>query len=446
MPILLLVPALRRHPHILLWAGIGIQSVTTLAVLGCWAGGRRLSMHAVLGLYLLALLWLWPAAFLFTDWCVHLAVGVLLIVVLATAGQLLVWSSGAAHMRRVRLAVARLARRRNWPDDLRECRTQLEVQRLREALADDPSPALTLLFDTRPAVQVATLAALERRKHWTNEHAGFILGVARRSSEPEVRAGALTTLIHAHRRPIIDGMAEFLRDPDAEVRQTAAAVLLADPGPRWQWIRGAVQSVLADPSFAADGPLVRPAPNLSLEAVSDLTGWAAQKGTLAVRAALTLQAYYRHAIETLPTEQLLIDVRRQLSDPQSPAGLRTELAQMLHQHRLWDRELQEQLLNPLNPAPLRLVAAGALLTQGGHAGAITALRELARLPNREIALATAELVQKYLGVDLGLPIGQPVPPVHTRLAAEVTRRVMAWASERETDTPMVSTLRSKVIG
>jgi hypothetical protein len=61
--------------------------------------------------------------------------------------------------------------------------------------------------------------------------------------------------------------------------------------------------------------------------------------------------------------------------------------------------------------------------------ALGALRDLARLPNREIALATAEVIQRRLGVDLGLGVGQPLPPVHSRQAADITRRVMVWASQ-----------------
>ena len=55
------------------------------------------------------------------------------------------------------------------------------------------------------------------------------------------------------------------------------------------------------------------------------------------------------------------------------------------------------------------------------------LKDLARLPNREIALATADVVQRRLGVDLGMGIGQPLPPVQTRQAAEIARRVTQWA-------------------
>src|SRR5207249_1090734 len=87
----------------------------------------------------------------------------------------------------------------------------------------------------------------------------------------------------------------------------------------------------------------------------------------------------------------------------------------------------------VNPAPLRLIAVETLLAEHGQEpaanGALGTLRDLARLPNREIALATADVIQRRLGVDLGLGLGQPLPPVHSRQAADITRRVMVWASQ-----------------
>jgi len=83
------------------------------------------------------------------------------------------------------------------------------------------------------------------------------------------------------------------------------------------------------------------------------------------------------------------------------------------------------------PAPVRLIAADALLTGQSCLEAVAALHELARLPNREIALSTAEIVQHRLGIDLGLPKDGPAPPIHTRAAAEITRRVQAWAAMHE---------------
>src|SRR5262249_59307300 len=90
--------------------------------------------------------------------------------------------------------------------------------------------------------------------------------------------------------------------------------------------------------------------------------------------------------------KLIRDLGRQMVDPHAPPPLRLELAQLFQQNHLLDKELQEKLLGPVNPAPLRLVAAEGLLASGTHAGAIEVLREIAHLPNREIALATEEVV------------------------------------------------------
>jgi hypothetical protein len=110
-----------------------------------------------------------------------------------------------------------------------------------------------------------------------------------------------------------------------------------------------------------------------------------------------------------------------------------ELARILKKDNLLPLELHEKLLDTSNPAPLRLIAAEALLAEGKHPRAVAALREVARLPNREIALATAEIVQRRLGVDLGLTLGQALPQVQTRQAADVTRRVMTWAQTEQAD-------------
>jgi hypothetical protein len=90
------------------------------------------------------------------------------------------------------------------------------------------------------------------------------------------------------------------------------------------------------------------------------------------------------------------------------------------------------------PAPVRLIAADSLLAVNNSPEATVALHDLARLPNREIALATAACVQKRLGVDLGLPRDQPLPPIHSRTAADVARRLLMWANQHEVEnsTPM----------
>jgi len=209
--------------------------------------------------------------------------------------------------------------------------------------------------------------------------------------------------------------------------------LLWDSERRWNWIRFSVRRILADPLFLTDGPLIHDGQMLTQEAVNDLTAWCAEKGALASRAAQTLGAHYNRALNERPDELLAKSLRRQLGDPHTPAVLRLELGRLLQYHEELDLPLLEKMLNPSNPAPLRLIASEAMLADypdgSGRSAAIAALRDLARLPNREIALATADVIQRRLGVDMGLGLGHPLPPVHSRQAAEITRRVMVWATQ-----------------
>jgi hypothetical protein len=189
--------------------------------------------------------------------------------------------------------------------------------------------------------------------------------------------------------------------------------------------------LLADSAFKDDGPLRHEGQLLTPAAVADLTAWAAEKGILSLRAALTLGVHYNRALAEQSDEQLIQDLRRQAADPHTPPPLRMELVRILqHNHEL-DRPLVKKLLDPANPAPLRLIAIEELLAESDHPEAIAALHDLARLPNREIALATADVVQRRLGVDLGLALGEPLPSIQSRQAAEVTRRVMMWAAQND---------------
>ena len=83
------------------------------------------------------------------------------------------------------------------------------------------------------------------------------------------------------------------------------------------------------------------------------------------------------------------------------------------------------------------------MAEGPSPKAAAALHDLARLPNREIALATAKVVQRRLGVDLRLPRGQPAPPIHSRMAAKVARRVLAWAAQQDGDDPAAAGSRAE---
>lgn len=436
----LLLPALL----LLLASGRAEGPSRTMLMLGgafqivvcCFSFLSRRSWHqpagpSVIALYLIALGWLWLGADVRADWFPHLAQAILLVVPLTVFALHTLANSGAHAIRRARLLADRLAARKDWPAELDACRVLPEVKAFREALHVDAAPALALLDHPRPQVRVAALAALEFRKDWRPSQAERVLLLAQAADEPAERAAALAALANVDDRLLIEAVAEFLRDPFPSVRRAAAEALLWDAERRWPWIRFTVRFTLADQAFARDGALPHEGQSLPPEAVKDLHAWAAEKGVLAVRSALTLGLHYDRALTEQADEELVDHLGRQLVDPHTPAGLRIELARVLQKHQAVSLTTLEKLLDPANPAPLRLAAADSLLAEGRHAAALAALHEVARLPNRELALATAGVVQCRLGVDLGFDTEGPTPGIHSRQAAEVTRRVMMWAAAQD---------------
>ncbi|HMF17208.1 MAG TPA: HEAT repeat domain-containing protein [Gemmataceae bacterium] len=434
---LLLVASLRHDGSnsIMLWMGTAFQAGICILNIPNLRNSRQPISPAVICLYLIALAWLWWGSNT-EDWYTNMAKAVLLVVPLLVFGYQTLIDSGAPAIRRARLLADRLAARKEWPADLATCRNLAEVKALRAALGVDASPALALLQHSRPEVRVAALAALEFRKDWRPGQAELVLQVAQRAEQPAIRAAAVTALGNLEDRTLVETLAQFLHDNSWEVRRAAIESLLWDSERRWHWIRFAVRRILADPLFLTDGPLIHDGQLLTQEAVKDLTAWCAEKGALASRASLTLGAHYNRALNERPDETLAKSLRQLLGDPHTPAVLRLELGRLLQYHQELDLPLMEKMLTPSNPAPLRLIASEAMLAEypegPGRSTAITALRDLARLPNREIALATADVIQRRLGVDLGLGLGQPLPPVHSRQAAEITRRVMVWATQFDT--------------
>ncbi len=430
---LLLLGSLRTtgEAHKMLWLGTAFQITVCCLSFLSWQQWRQPIGPSVIALYLIALGWLWLGAAHLDDWYPHMAQAVLLVVPLFVFALQTLTNSGAPALRRARVLAERLAHRKDWPADLAACRSLPEVKALREALHVDATPALTLLRNPRVQVRMAALAALEFRKNWRPGQAEFVLHLSQHTQEPAVRAAGVMALGNLDERALVENLASFLLDPSPEVRQAAVESLLWDCERRWSWIRHAVRRNLADPACLDDGPIRYEGQLLTPEAVADLTAWAAEKGIVAFRAAQTLAVHYGNLLSEWPDETLVGDLQRQLEDPHAPAPLRVELARLLAHHRQLSAGQLEKLLGSANPAPLRLMAAESLLAQGSHAGASAALHDLARLPNREIALATADVVQRRLGVDLGLALGQPRPPLHSRQAADVTRRVMAWAAQQD---------------
>lgn len=385
--------------------------------------------------YLIAIAWMWMGDGVRDDWYSHFTQFALLVIPLALFALQTLTDSGALTTRRARVLAQRLVCRKDWPANLAECRALPEVKALREALVHDATPALALINHIRPQVRVAALAALEFRKSWRAGQAELVLATARQAKEPAIRAAAVSALANLEDRALVEQLAEFLRDPAPEVRRAANEALLWDVDHRWAWIRHGVRLALADPQLQGDGALRFDHATLKPETVNDLNAWATEKGALGVRAALTLSAHYNQVLTEQPTSVLVRNLKQQLGSMQSSPALRIELAQLLKNSGELDRRLLEDMVDAVNPGPLRLIAADVLLGEEKgappHARALVALRDIARQPNREMALAAADVVQRRLNVDMGLALGQPLPALHSRQAADVTRRLMQWAAQQD---------------
>lgn len=230
---------------------------------------------------------------------------------------------------------------------------------------------------------------------------------------------------------LIVAMTDFLRDPALEVRQAAGEALLWDSEKRWPIIRDAVRAALSDPRSANDGPLPCIGARLPKQAVQELLGWAAESGAIGIRSVQTLIAHYNRLLNEEAGPELADELSKRLLSPKTTSLLRVELAQLLREHRLLDPQVLNHMLSSEYPGPLRLMAAEQVLSvEPRSRAALETLRSLARQPNRELALATADVVQRCLGVDLGLPTG-PMPPSASKLAADISRSLLAWGKQLE---------------
>ena len=82
---------------------------------------------------------------------------------------------------------------------------------------------------------------------------------------------------------------------------------------------------------------------------------------------------------------------------------------------------------------MRLFAAELMLRINPHdPDGIDVLRGLARQPNREMAIQIATVLQSVLGLQLGLTEGE-LPQPNTKQAADIARRVLAWANGADPD-------------
>jgi len=376
-------------------------------------------------LYLMAIGWVWFATSESPTALSRLAIGSLLAIVLTVFVGHDLLRSGLEPRRRARNITRRLKQRTQWPAAIDDYSSLSDVRRLARTVRDNPSLAFELFDDPRPEVHIAALAAIQRRPYWRWDEAAVVLGVARRSADPEIRALALRALASSTQIDIVLGLADYLRDPSSNVRDAACRAILRGGDSNWGFARAAIRTALADPALARDGALPGAAGLLTPLAVCDLMGWTSEQAAFAQRCVLTLLAHYRAVLEAKRDPHLPSALGEQIVSEQTPAVLRIELALLLRSLGLLLPEWLDRFTDPNQPSPVRLIAVETMLASDPtDATAANVLRGLGRQSNRETQLAVARILQRYGQLDLGLPEENPTP----KQINEAVRKVMKWAS------------------
>ena len=415
-----------------LYAGAGVQGLFVLMFVRSHPVWRPPISASLIILYLIALAWVWLPTRGSPDWAVHVGQSVLLLTAVALAAVHDLIRTGAEPLRRANKWCGRLVTRTHWPLQLADCRALPEVVALRATALDEVRPVLALLADPRPEVQCAALGALEYRPQWQPGEAELVLKTAEESAEPAVRAAAAYALAGVGSADLIGGLARLLRDPAAEVRLAASESLLWNADARWPFTREGVRDALADPRLATDGPVFASG-RLPAAALADLITWAEEHAPLAPRAILTLMEQYHRDLTDGDRPELASQLAAMMLDTGAAPSLRVELAALLRDHNLLSVDLLDRLTNMDQPGPIRLFAAEQMLRINPHdPDGVDVLRGLARQPNREMALSVAAILQNVLGLELGLPPGE-LPATNSKIAADVTRRVLLWANGANPD-------------
>jgi HEAT repeat protein len=414
-----------------LWVGFVVQALLCLVLLWTAQLGQEPVGFFGMSLYLVGLGWLLLGSYGMRDWVISLAQAALVLIPLVLFALQSLRDSGASEMRAARMLAARLAARKDWPADLLACRDLPEALELRNLLGIDASPALELLTQARAALRIVALTALECRTTWRLGQTDFILKLAQKAPEPQVRATAILSLAALDDRALLVSIADLLRDPDLLVRQTAAFALLWRPDRKWYWFRDGIRNSLNDTAFQKDGALLPANLTLSKEAVADFTAWCSENSVIAYRSAVTLGVHYSRILASGALPELLEELRATLLKTGTPPLLRLELLRLLQRNGELTNDDFRILLNPTMPASVRLIAIDALLSVGAAPDAVAALRDLARLQNRELALDVARTVQFHLHIYMGLPKNGTLPQVQSREAAEVARLVANWAAQAD---------------
>ncbi len=407
--------------------GVGVQLLLLLMFNRAHPVWRPPVSGTVVVLYLIAFVSAWAPLQGSTDWVPQIAQGFLLLVAVGLYAYHDMIRTGTEPLRRANKWSRRIAMRRVWPPELADCRTVPEAVALRNAMMTEPAPALALLSNGSPQVQTAALGALEHHARWREGEAEMVMRHAQKSTEPVVRAAAVYALAGVERAELITELASFLRDPAAEVRLASAEALMWKSESRWPFARETVKEALADPKLQGDGPLFTTAGRLPAAAIADLIMWSAEHPPLAKRAIQTVIEHFHGDLLNAEKPELASEIATMMLSNETPPALRVELAGLLRDHHMLTPDLLDRLTNLNQPAPMRLFAAELMLSLNPNdPDGVDVLRGLARQPNRELALSIAGVLQKMLGLQLGLPAGDVQP--QSKQAADVARRVLAWAN------------------
>ncbi len=386
---------------------------------------------AVVLLYLSTLAVIWLAAPRVSDAAVFAARGMLFLAIVLQFAIHDLFRTGAEPRRRARKWCARLQAREAWPSELADVRHLPEVHALRDAAEIEPGPVFDLFRDSRPQVRAAAFASFIGRPAWRAREAVAVLQEARKTPESNVRALAVASLGGIDEPAIIAGLSDFFHDSYADVRAAAVWAALSDGGERWNLVRDAIRTMLADPK-GKDAALPGAAGSLPVVAICDLTSWSIEGDPLGTKSVRTLIDHYSHVLQTTGDYDLITDLTNQVLDSATATSLRVELAGLLRNLGLLTPELLDRMSNADQPGPVRLLAAEAMLiVDPWHPDGLDVLRGLGRQPNREVAMAIANILQYRLGFDLGLT-GETLPP-NSKQAGEVAKKVMAWAVGRGGD-------------
>ncbi|HKA07855.1 MAG TPA: HEAT repeat domain-containing protein [Gemmataceae bacterium] len=365
-----------------------------------------------------------------------MAVGLLIPVALFASREV---TATGGNARRATMLVRQLLARKEWPASYADYRNCPMIRALREAVAENAAPVLPLLAHDDVRLQVAALTALEWHPSWRKGQVESVLHLASLSGEPAVRAGACLALANVNKPRHLNAMLPFLRDPSFEVRRSAANAILWDAANRWPVVRAEIRATLSSADAANDGPLPCSG-GFPPAALDDLVAWSSESGPVGKRSTQTLIRHFKKMIQEDGSPEAISRMTTLVISPKVPSPIRVELAHRLKGADAFPADIAARLLGPANPTMLRVLSAGAIVSRDRDPQAVAVLREAVKMPNREIALAAAAVVQRYLSVDLGLPVGGELPAPNSREAAEITRKVLQWAttdsnSAIESDTP-----------